>query len=164
MSLSGFSKAKYPPEVKLKAAALLELRRRALPAPAPVWAPQPGVQAAACASAADVIGYGGAAGGGKTDLLLGLSGTQHRRAIIFRRVFPSLRGMIERSREIFTAPGETHAKDSFNEQLHVWRLRDDRMLEFGAVQYEQDKKKHQGQPRDFFGFDEATEFPESIRR
>lgn len=92
-----------------------------------------------------------------TDLALGLAGTAHRRSIIFRRVFPSVRGMIERSREIFT-------RDSFNESLHVWRLSDGRTIEFGAVQYLTDAKKHQGQPRDLFVFDEATEFPEQTIR
>lgn len=133
---------------------------------APVWTPQAGPQTAAYNSTADVIGYGGAAGGGKSDLLLGMAGTKHRRSIIFRRVFPSLRGLIERSREIFTGVAETHSTDSYNESLHVWRLHRDveRIIEFGAVQYDQDKKKHQGQPHDFIGFDEATEFPQPIVR
>lgn len=128
------------------------------------WEPQPGPQTAAYNSAASIIGYGGAAGGGKTDLLLGFAGKKHRRSIIFRRVFPSLRGIVERSREIYNANASSHAKDSYNESLHVWRLADGRMVEFGAVQYDTDKKKHQGQARDFFGFDEATEFPELLIR
>lgn len=131
-------------------------------APRPIWAPQAGPQSDAYDSEADIIGYGGAAGGGKSDLLLGFAGTKQRRSIIFRRVFPSLRGLIERSREIFNDRGDSHSKDSYNEQLHVWRLADGRMIEFGAIQYDQDKKKHQGQPRDFIGFDEVTEFPEAI--
>lgn len=126
-----------------------------------VWTPQPGPQTDAYHSPADVLGYGGAAGGGKTDLALGLAGTQHRRSIIFRRVFRELRGMIERSREIFNADNAVHGKDSFNESLHVWRLADGRMIEFGGLQYEEDKRKHQGQPRDLFVFDEATEFTEA---
>ncbi len=129
-----------------------------------VWSPQAGPQARAYQSTADVIGYGGAAGGGKSDLALGMAGTLHRRSIIFRQVFPSLRGLIERSRDIFNADARAHLKDSFNESLHVWRLDDGRMIEFGAVQYETDKKKHQGQPRDFMAFDEATELPESVVR
>ena len=128
------------------------------------WQPQAGPQAAAFESDADIIGYGGAAGGGKSDLLMGLASMKHKRSIIFRRVFPSLRGLIERSREIFNAEKFPHSTDSFNESLHVWRLAGERMIEFGAVQHEKDRKKHQGQPRDFFGFDEATEFPESIIR
>lgn len=147
------------------AAELTRRQTQASPqASSPVWTPQPGPQAAAYESEADIIGYGGAAGGGKTDLLLGFAGTKHRHSIIFRRVFPSLRGLIERSRDVFNQQEVTHLKDSFNESLHVWRLADERLIEFGAVQYDHDKKKHQGQPRDFIGFDEATEFPESIVR
>ncbi len=121
-------------------------------------------QIRAYASTADQIGYGGAAGGGKSDLQLGFAGTLHQRAIIFRRVFPSLRGMIERSREIFNAESRSHLKDSYNEQLHVWRLSGHRMVEFGSVQYETDLKKYQGQPHDYLGIDEATEFPEKFVR
>lgn len=121
-------------------------------------------QIRAYASTAEQIGYGGAAGGGKSDLQLGFAGTLHQRAIIFRRVFPSLRGMIERSREIFNAESRLHLKDSYNEQLHVWRLSGHRTVEFGSVQYEADLKKYQGQPHDYLGIDEATEFPEKLVR
>ena len=133
-------------------------------APPPVWTPQRGPQRLAYHSAADVLGFGGAGGGGKTDLILGLAGTQHKRSVIFRRVFPSLRAMIERSREIFNRGAASHSDDSFNESLHVWRLNDGRTIEFGAVQHDADKKKWQGQPHDLIAFDEATEFPESIVR
>jgi len=129
-----------------------------------VWQPQPGVQQRAYESTAAQIGYGGSAGGGKSDLQLGLAGTEHRRSIIFRRVFPSQRGMIERSREIFNASDAAHGKDSYNEQLHVWRLAGGHMLEFGSAQYEADLKKYQGQPHDYLGIDEATEFPEKFVR
>lgn len=125
-----------------------------------LWAPQPGPQEAAFACAADQIGYGGAAGGGKTDLGLGLSCRKHQRSIIFRRTFPSVRGIIERSRQLF-ARGMSHAKDSYNEQLHLWRLSDGRTIEFGSLQREEDKRKHQGQARGLIVFDEATEFSES---
>jgi hypothetical protein len=131
---------------------------------APVWTPQPGIQALAYACEADQIGYGGAAGGGKSDLQLGFAGTKHRKSIIFRRVFPSLRGMITRSREIFNAADRPHAKDSFNEGTHVWRLTGGRMLEFASTPNEKDIKKFQGQPHDYVGIDEATEFPELFVR
>jgi hypothetical protein len=153
--------------IQIQARAQQHRRRRAASsgAPlAPVWTPQAGVQARAYESKADQIGYGGAAGGGKSDLQLGFAGTQHKRSIIFRRVFPSLRGMIERSREIFNAEARSHLKDSYNEQLHVWRLSGGLMLEFGSAQYEADLKKYQGQPHDYLGIDEATEFPEKFVR
>lgn len=127
----------------------------------PVWTPQPGPQTAAYESEADVIGYGGEAGGGKTDLLLGFAGTKHRRSIIFRRVFPLLEGIEARSREIFNSEGESRLKDSLNEQLHRWELATGAIIRFAAIQYEHNKKNFQGRPYDFYGFDEVTEFTES---
>lgn len=131
----------------------------------PVWTPLPGPQTLAYESEADELFYGGAAGGGKTDLLLGLAGTQHRRSLILRRVFPEVRGIIERSREIYNAAGDPHSRDSYNEQLHIWRLANNtRLVEFGAIQLDKDKAKHRGRPKDFIGWDELPEFTESIYR
>lgn len=128
---------------------------------AAAWIPQSKPQWLAFLSRADELFYGGAAGGGKSDLLLGIAGEAHHRAIIFRRVFPNLRFLIERSRQIYNSEGASHAKDSYNESLHIWRLLKGNMVEFGAMQYEQDKTNFQGRPHDFIGFDEAPEFTES---
>jgi len=125
------------------------------------WKPQSKPQWQAFLSRADELFYGGAGGGGKSDLLLGLAGEAHQKSIIFRRVFPNLRELIERSRQIYGSPDNDHRKDSFNESLHVWRFEDERMLEFAAIQYEKDKKNFQGRPHDLVGFDEAPEFTES---
>lgn len=124
------------------------------------WRPNPGPQTDAYESQADILGYGGAAGGGKSDLILGLAATQHKNSVIFRRVFPNLRALIERSREILGA-GQDHSRDHFNESLHRWALPGGQMVEFEACQYEQDKEKQRGRPRDFYAFDEATEFTRS---
>lgn len=135
-----------------------------LPPPTPLstqWKPLPGPQTMAVISEADELLYGGAGGGGKSDLLLGLAGKHHRVSIIFRRVFPELRGIIERSREIFNANESQHSKDSFNEGTHIWRLADKRIVEFGALQYEKDKEAYRGRPHDLYGWDEVTEFTES---
>lgn len=126
-----------------------------------VWYPQSKPQWAAFLSRADELFYGGAAGGGKSDLLLGLAGEVHQSAIIYRRVFPNLRFLIERSRQIYNAAVQPHVKDSYNESLHIWRLAKGNMIEFGAMQYEKDKSNFQGRPKDFIGFDEAPEFTES---
>ncbi len=125
------------------------------------WIPQSKPQWLAFFSRADELFYGGAAGGGKSDLLLGMAGECHERSIIFRRVFPNLRFLIERSRQIYNSEGESHAKDSYNESLHIWRLLRGNMVEFGAIQYEGDKTNFQGRPHDLIGFDEAPEFTES---
>lgn len=124
------------------------------------WSPLPGPQTMALYSDADELFYGGAGGGGKTDLLLGLASTHHKHSIIFRRVFPSMRGMIERSREIYNVRGET-GSDTFNEGTHIWRLCDKRLIEFGTLQYEKDKENYRGRPHDLYGWDEITEFTES---
>ena len=96
-----------------------------------------------------------------SDLILGLAATAHRKSAIFRRVFPNLRALIERSREILNAEGVQHAKDSFNESLHRWTIGNGKMIEFEACQYEKDKEKQRGRPRDLYAFDEAPELTRS---
>ena len=142
---------------------LTEIERAELLSLLPVWMPDPRnkPQCAAYESEADVIGYGGAAGSGKTDLGLGFAGTKHRRSIIFRRVFPLLEGIEARSREIFNASGPARMKDSYNESLHRWELSTGAIIRFAAMQYEDDKKNFQGRPFDLYVFDETTEFTES---
>lgn len=130
----------------------------------PLWQPNPDVddipnpQRMAVESQADILFYGGAAGSGKTDLLLGLAATEHKRSVIFRRVFPNHRANIERSREIFNADDLDKQTATFNESLHRWVLANGGMLEFEACQHDSDKFKQRGRPRDFYGFDEVTEF------
>ena len=56
------------------------------------WTPEPSnpPQVEAYHSKADLLLYGGAAGGGKTDLLIGLALTAHERSVIFRRAYVDL--------------------------------------------------------------------------
>src|SRR5262245_48134628 len=117
----------YGVSLKVRAQAELELRRREREkANTPtIWTPQPGPQTDAYNSEADIIGYGGAAGGGKSMLGLGFATTKHRRSIIFRRVFLSVRGLIEDSRQILT-----RLNDRYNDSLHIWRTADNRIIEF----------------------------------
>ena len=51
---------------------------------------------------------------------------------------------------------------SYNGQLRIWQgLPGERTLEFGAVQYEEDRENYQGQAHDLKAFDEITQFTES---
>lgn len=133
----------------------------ALTAGAPPWVPQVGPQTLAAESLADIVFYGGSAGGGKTDLLCGLSTTQHEKSIIFRREGVQLVGIEERLTEILGS------RDGYNSQDGIWRLpampnmADGRTLELGSVKDPDDWKKYQGRPHDFIGFDEITHFLES---
>lgn len=117
------------------------------------WLPQPGPQTQAFYCLADELYYGGSAGGGKTDLLLGLSATSHVHSIIWRREYPQLDAIVERSHDIFDRIGK------FNAQKLVWRHdRGIRRLELRAMQYADDAKKFQGRPHDLKAYDEITHF------
>jgi len=118
------------------------------------WKPFPGPQTAALESKADILFYGGAAGGGKTDLIIGAAHTQHQKSIIFRREYPQLSAIIARTAEIL---GE---EEKFNKSEMVWRLKNGRVIELGAVQLDGDEKKYQGRPHDLKAFDELAHFSE----
>lgn len=121
----------------------------------PVWSPLPGPQTEAYYCEADELFYGGAAGGGKTDLLLGTALDSHWRSIIFRREFQQLKGIRDRSQEIYGDLGKYNGADM------LWRIEDGRRIEFGACQYEGDEQKYQGRPHDLKAFDEITHFSRS---
>jgi hypothetical protein len=48
------------------------------------WRPLPGPQTMAYESKADIVGFGGAAGGGKTDLACGSIITKHQKAMVLQ--------------------------------------------------------------------------------
>src|SRR5713226_8673084 len=90
-------------------------KRIPLSAMSPIWTALPGPQTRAFQSDADEVFYGGAAGGGKSFLLLGLALTAHRDSIIFRREYPQLRELIQQSRRLLTGRG-----GRFNANENVW--------------------------------------------
>jgi hypothetical protein len=138
--------------LEIKAAAEIERRKRRKDSP-PIWTPyKDGPQERAYNSPADVTGYGGAAGGGKTDLALGLALTAHQRSIIFRREYPQTKGIVDRAKEIIGDKG------SYNGQQNTFRLNDGRVIELGACQRIGDRTKYRGRPHDLLVIDEATEF------
>jgi hypothetical protein len=109
-------------------------------------------------SKADVLGFGGAAGGGKSHLILGLAVTQHTKSLIMRREATQLRGLIDAAREILQGRGR------LNENTGVWRLPEGRQLEFGGCKDLGDEFKWKGRDHDLLAFDEADEFPEGVVR
>ena len=119
----------------VQALAELELRRRRGTAK-PIWAPNTGPQTDAYTCEAEELNYGGGAGSGKTDLLIGLALTRHRQTRIFRREYPQLANIIDRLGEI--CPGR------LNQSTHRLKTSDGRIVRLASVPHEKDKTKYQG--------------------
>jgi hypothetical protein len=120
------------------------------------WNPQPGPQTEAYYHQADETLYGGAVGGGKTDLLLGLATTQHLRSIIFRRQSTDLEKIWDR---LTTAllPGRIVKQNATTKKL---KTNDGRFIELGHLEKPGSEKSHQGNDHDLYGFDEAAQLDE----
>lgn len=127
-----------------------------------VWRPLPGPQRAAYDSTATVVGYGGAAGGGKTDLAIGLALTRHQRVGLFRQNGTELTGIVDRVADLL------RTRDGWNGQDRIWRTtRSDGVpvqLELGSFPAPGDERKYQGRPHDLLVFDEASNMREASVR
>lgn len=116
------------------------------------WSPYPGPQAQAYLSDADELYFGGAAGGGKTFLHLGLSVTQHRNSLLLRRQSVDAKGITEALRSLNVG---TWKSIGYGGEL---RTRDGRLIEVGGCQHPDDWQKYQGRAHDYIGFDELPQF------
>lgn len=120
-----------------------------------VWRPLPGPQTMAYESQADVIGFGGSAGGGKTDLAIGLALTSHFHTQVFRREGPQLKGILDRVKELVD-PGMVTGNPP------VYRdARTGQQIEFTSLPNLGDERKYQGRPKDLMVIDETANFLES---
>jgi hypothetical protein len=129
---------------------------RSLEAGRALWLPQAGPQLTAFLSDADVVGYGGAAGGGKTDLAIGKALTQHRKAIVFRRNGTELTAVRDRLLDILGTDDGYSGRDGIWRPPAVKGLQ----IEFGSVPNLGDENKYRGRPHDLKVFEEATEMLE----
>jgi hypothetical protein len=123
----------------------------------PIWVPTVGPQTDAFNSRADELFYGGQAGGGKTDLGIGLSLTKHERSLVLRRTHKQSHALVDRY------VGILGSRQSFNAQDLVFRL-EGRQIDVGGCQHEEDKQKYKGNPHDLIFFDEVSDFEESQYR
>jgi hypothetical protein len=128
-----------------------DLDKMLLPELTALWLPdfRNRPQVAAYYSQADLLLYGGAAGSGKTSLLVGLAATCHYRTVIFRSKSVDLRGVEEYLLEVC-------GRDGWNGQDSILR-RLDRIIELGHLSNPGSEKSWQGRPHDFIGFDEGAQ-------
>lgn len=119
------------------------------------WVPNDGPQSDAFFCLADELFYGGQAGGGKTDLGIGLALTEHKRSLILRRINKDALKIVPRIEEII---GD---RNGYNGQLQRWRLSGDKLIEIAGCEQESDKQRFKGDPHDLIIFDEGTDFLES---
>ena len=118
-----------------------------------VWVPNPGPQTEALASKADILFYGGAAGGGKTDLVVGAALTRHKRSIIFRRESTQATAIADRIAELLKT------RSGYNSQTGIWRIpNSNQQIEIGSCPNPGDEMRYQGRPHDLLAFDEAAHF------
>lgn len=125
--------------------------------PEAIWYPQSGPQSLAYISQADELFYGGSAGGGKTDLALGLATTAHLNSLFLRTEAKQLGPTRKRIQEMLR-PG-----DNFR-QLGPYggalTTADGRYLELdGCDSFADANKKFRGHPNDLKIFDELCTFP-----
>lgn len=122
-----------------------------------LWRPLPGPQSNAYYSLADIIGYGGAAGGGKTDLMVGMCLTRHQNSLVCRKDGMQLFGIRERLGLILGTQAGWNGSD------RVWR-HESGVIQMRGLPNPGDEKKLQGIAHGLKGFDEATELPEYMVR
>jgi len=125
-----------------------------------IWFPSPGPQTEAYFSKAEELFYGGAAGGGKTDLIIGLASTAHRRSLILRRQGTDLDGIEGRLTNICGDKGYNSQKKRMRFGVCEGNALP-RTIRLSSCPHEKDKTGFQGQADDLKAFDEICHFTES---
>lgn len=122
------------------------------------WFPLPGPQSLAFLSPADELFFGGKAGAGKSDLLIGLGMTSHRKTLFLRRQATQLQEVNSRIQELL------RTGDRYKHVGHGGLLTtlDGRTVELTGCDNEVDKQKFKGRAHDLKAWDEVVDFPESV--
>lgn len=127
----------------------------------PAWSPQPGPQTEAIsADWCDELFYGGAAGGGKSDFLLGdflqdvPTYGRSWQGILLRRTYNELEELIRRSREIYPPSGAV-----WHEQAKSWTWPNGALLRMRYIERDHDATRYQGHQYTWIGWDELTQWP-----
>ena len=126
------------------------------------WQPQQGPQhqLITCPNSIDERFYGGSRGGGKSDAMAGHAGLKSAkygsgvRAVFFRREYPQLDAIIDRSKEIYGSIGATYA-----EQRKQWTFPNGSTLRFRSLDTDARAEAYQGHSYTDVYFEELTNYP-----
>src|SRR5690349_8326076 len=106
--------------------------------------------------------YGGAAGGGKSEILLllpivrGFYKYPRWKGLLLRRTYPELeKSLILRSQEWYP-----HTGAEYNRQLRRWKWPSGAILDFGYAEHENDVRRYDTTEYNYIGWDELTSFTE----
>lgn len=121
------------------------------------WQPHAGPQQDFCAASEDEVLFGGAAGPGKTSCLL-VEATRFVRypdykAIIFRRTYPEITEILDRTREMYPMMGAEYRAGE-----HRWYFPSGATINLGHMADRDSEYSYQGKEFSYVGFDEAGQF------
>lgn len=114
--------------------------------PTIAWAPQPGPQEALINAPFQLVGFGGARGGGKTDGVLGkfaIKEAQYGKAfnaVFFRKEMPQADDLIDRAKEIYLPLGA-----HWHDQKKLFDMPNGGRVRFRPLETDDDAAKYQGQ-------------------
>ena len=127
------------------------------------WAPLPGSQSAFLRCPVREVLLEGNRGGGKTDVLLmdfyqhvGRKYRSHWKGVLFRRTYPELQDIIDRSVEWF---GQLCPGAKYNRQDHIWTFPQGEKLLLRHFEVPADYWKYHGSQFPWIGWEELTLWP-----
>ena len=128
------------------------------------WKPQPKQELALRCPATELF-YGGAAGGGKSDWLIGdyMQGAnlygRFWRGILFRQTYDELEELMDRANELFTPQGARFVGKGSKEGSNIWIFPNRATLKMRYLENEKDVKHYIGHQYTWVGIDELGNYP-----
>lgn len=125
----------------------------------PVWWPISAQQLTALHSKAQILLYGGASGGGKTDFLVADAMQEYEnsnlRAVLIRRSFTEMQQIMDRCRAIYQPFGAF-----WRDRENSWLFPSGARVRLGYMANDNTITSYQGNPFSWLGIDESTLLPE----
>ena len=125
-----------------------------------VWWPINSKQRTAIESPAKLLLFGGASGGGKSDVLVADAAQEvdnpNLRGLLLRKSFTEMNNIIDRMMSIYRPLGG-HPSDGGK----IWKFPSGAQVRLGYLASDADVEKYQGSPFSWLGIDEAGNHPQS---